>query len=92
MAGFGLEMLWMAGIGIVVLVIVLALGARIASKMKNKTNSTTEPEAYQIIQNGLEGLVELGSWTDLIALTVAGVVVLVIVVRALGSIGGGSTE
>jgi len=82
--GFSLASLWVAGLGFVITVIVLSIGARIVSQMKNQTTDTI---AQGILDQGLTALGDLSSWLPIIALTVAGVIILMLVVRAFGGLG-----
>lgn len=86
----GLSGLWMAGVGFVITAVVLAIGARILTGVKNQTNATTDPQAITVINNGLQSLSDLGGWMPLIALVVAGVLILGLLIRAFGGFGGGS--
>jgi hypothetical protein len=86
MKGYSLTSLWVAGLGFVITVVVLSIGARIVGEMKNQTTDTT---AVGILDKGLQALGDLASWLPIIALAVAGVLVLLLVVRAIGGLGFG---
>lgn len=60
------------GLIIVVLGISLAIGARINDKMDDGMTGT----AADAIANSTEGIAELASWSDTIALVIAGMVIL----------------
>ena len=82
--GFTLNSLWIAGLGFVITVVVLSIGARIVSTMKNQTTDTT---AIGILDKGLTALSDLAGWLPIISLGVAGVIVLMLIVRAFGGLG-----
>jgi len=82
--GFTLNTLWVAGLGFVITVVVLSIGARIVSTMKNQTTDTT---AVGILDKGLGALSDLAGWLPIIGLAVAGVIVLMLIVRAFGGLG-----
>jgi hypothetical protein len=82
--GFTLNSLWIAGLGFVITVVVLAIGARIVSTMKAQTTDTT---AVSILNKGLNALSDLADWLPIVALAVAGVIVLMLIVRAFGGLG-----
>ncbi|MEM5867546.1 MAG: hypothetical protein QXG39_06470 [Candidatus Aenigmatarchaeota archaeon] len=82
--GYSLTSLWVAGLGFVITVIVLSIGARIVSEMKNQTTDTT---ASSILEKGLTALSDLSGWLPIIALAVAGVIILLLIVRAFGGLG-----
>jgi len=82
--GFSLNTLWVAGLGFVITVVVLSIGARIVSTMKSQTTDTT---ATEILDKGLGALSDLSGWLPIIALAVAGVIVLMLIVRAFGGLG-----
>jgi TRAP-type C4-dicarboxylate transport system permease small subunit len=82
--GYSLTSLWVAGLGFVITVVVLSIGARIVSEMKNQTTDTT---AVSILEKGLVALSDLSAWLPIIALAVAGVIILLLIVRAFGGLG-----
>jgi hypothetical protein len=82
--GYSLTSLWVAGLGFVITVVVLSIGARIVSTMKDQTTDTT---AVAILDKGLGALSDLSGWLPIIALAVAGVIVLLLIVRAFGGVG-----
>lgn len=85
-----LSALWTAGVAFVITAVVLAIGARILTGVKNQTNATSDPQAITVINYGLQSLSDLGGWMPLIALVVAGVLILGLLIRAFGGFGGGS--
>jgi hypothetical protein len=82
--GYSLTSLWVAGLGFVITVVVLSIGARIVSTMKNQTTDST---ALNVLDKGLGAISDLSSWLPVIALAVAGVIVLLLIVRAFGGLG-----
>lgn len=82
--GYSLTSLWVAGLGFVITVIVLAIGVRIVSQMKNQTTDTT---AAAVLDRGITSLSDLAGWLPIIALAVAGVIILLLIVRAFGGLG-----
>jgi len=82
--GFSLTSLWVAGLGFVITVIVLSIGARIVSTMKNQTSDQV---AVSILEKGLTALSDLAQWLPIVALAVAGVIILLLIVRAFGGLG-----
>lgn len=86
MKGYSLTSLWVAGLGFVITVVVLSIGARIVSQMKDQTTDAT---AVSILDKGLNALTELTNWLPIIALAVAGVIILLLIVRAFGGLGFG---
>lgn len=86
--GFSLNSLWIAGLGFVITVVVLSIGARIVSTMKNQTTDTT---AVGILDKGLGALSDLAGWLPIIGLGVAGVIVLMLIVRAFGGLGAATS-
>lgn len=82
--GYSLTSLWVAGLGFVITVVVLSIGARIVSTMKNQTTDTT---AVGVLDKGLTALSDLAGWLPIIALAVAGVIVLLLIVRSFGGLG-----
>jgi hypothetical protein len=87
--GYSLTSLWVAGLGFVITVIVLSIGARIVSQMKNQTTDTV---AAGILDKGLGALSDLSGWLPIIALAVAGVIILLLIVRAFGGLGMATTR
>lgn len=86
--GFSLNSLWIAGLGFVITVVVLSIGARIVSTMKNQTTDTV---AQGILDKGLSALSDLAGWLPIIGLAVAGVIVLLLIVRAFGGLGAATS-
>jgi len=82
--GVALTSLWIAGLGFVITVIVLSIGARIVAQMKNQT---TDQTASSILDKGLTALGDLSGWLPIIALAVAGTIILLLIVRAFGGLG-----
>jgi len=82
--GYSLTSLWVAGLGFVITVVVLSIGARIVSEMKNQTTDTT---AVGILEKGLVAISDLSGWLPIIALAVAGVIILLLIVKAFGGLG-----
>lgn len=83
--GYSLTSLWVAGLGFVITVVVLSIGARIVAEMQNQTQAGTT--AYDVLSQGLTALSDLASWLPIIALAVAGVIILLLIVRAFGGLG-----
>ena len=107
---FGLDTLWQAGIAITIFAVVLVIGARIFGGMNttyshgvyNGTPATGD-ECFGYNQTGacssalnnvLVSLVTFSSWTNLIAVVIAGVVILGLVmgVAYMFGRGGGGTQ
>lgn len=82
--GYSLTSLWVAGLGFVITVVVLSIGARIVGEMKNQT---TDAVAVSILEKGLSALSDLSGWLPIIALAIAGVIILLLIVRAFGGLG-----
>jgi len=83
--GYSLTSLWVAGLGFVITVIVLAVGGKIVGKMQ--AGETENSTVWQILQYGIDALKELGGWLPIIAMAVAGVLILLLIVRAFGGLG-----
>jgi len=83
--GYSVTSLWVAGLGFVITVIVLSIGAKIVGKMQAGTEANTT--AYTILDTGMQALSELSGWLPIVALAVAGVLVLLLIVRAFGGLG-----
>jgi hypothetical protein len=86
--GFSLNSLWVAGLGFVITVVVLSIGARIVSTMKEQTTDTV---ATGILDKGLTALSDLAGWLPIIGLAVAGVIVLMLIVRAFSGLGAATS-
>lgn len=80
--GYSVSALWLAGLSFVITVVILSIGARIVGQMQNATTAGTP--AYDILGIGLNALKELANWLPIIALAVAGMIVLLLIVRGFG--------
>ena len=77
--GYSLSTIWVAALGFVIATMVLAIGANIVGEMNTQTNST---DAQAVISKGLEALQSLANWLPMVAMAVAGVIVLMIIIRS----------
>ena len=82
--GVSIATLWVVGLGFGITVIVLGIVAKIVGRMKANENDTT---VTSILDKGLSAITELSNWLDIIALAVAGVLVIGLIVRHFGGIG-----
>ena len=81
--GQSLSSLWVAGLGLVILTIVMTIGSKILAQMKA---GETDPNATALIDTGFTGLLTLGDWIPIVALAVAGVLVLSLIIRSFGGL------
>ena len=93
---YGLDTLWQAGIALVVFGVVIVIGARIIGGFNTSyatDSAVNNTNVQSILGNTLTAIVTLSSWTNLIAVVIAGVVILGLVmgVAYMFGQGGGGT-
>lgn len=86
--GQGLNTLASAAIGVLVFIIVVAIGATILSQIQGtQTNASL---AYNTTQQGISGLSLFGSFTSIIVLVVIAAVILGLIAVSFRAFGGGA--
>lgn len=75
------------GLGIVVLVVLLAVGALILAEVDD---NTTNQNATNIINDGLAGLEDLSGWIPIIVIAAVGALVIALIVVGFRRFGGDS--
>lgn len=86
--GQGLNTLASAAIGVLVFIIVVAIGATILSQIQGtQTNASL---AFNTTQQGISGLSLFGSFTSIIVLVVIAAVILGLIAVSFRAFGGGS--
>lgn len=79
--GYTLTQVPTLAIVLVVIAIVLGMGATVLTNLQ--TTQTADTSAYNATQDGIDGLVQLASWQDIIALVIAAGIVIGIVIASL---------
>lgn len=87
MKGMTLSNLQAAGIAMVVLVVIIAIGAQILGQIQaTQTENTTE---YNTTGSGLTAMAQFGNWFTIIVLVLIAVVIIGLLIRGLGGVAGG---
>ena len=86
--GFGFSELSGAGLALVILVVVLAVGALVINGLQGQISNTTSV-AYNVTTQGMTGLNSLIGWVPTIVAVLGGVIVIGLVLRAFMQRKGG---
>jgi len=85
--GMTLNALQGAGLSMVVLVIIIAVGAQILGTIQDtQTENSTE---FNTTKAGLEAMDEFSNWFTIIVLVLIAVVIIALLIRGLGGMSGG---
>ena len=79
-----MNLLWTAGLIFVMTAVVLAVGVKILAKMNE---SETNPTAISIFGKGISAISSLSDWLSIIALVLAGVIILLLLIRGFAPLG-----
>jgi len=82
--GLNLSSMWVAALGLVIIAIVAMVGAKILGQAQ--ANETSGSYAYNITDQGLTGINQLATWLPIVALVVAGVVIIGLLIRGFGGL------
>ena len=85
--GMTLNALQSAGLSMVVLVFIIAVGAQILGTIRDtQTENSTE---FNTTTAGLEAMDEFSNWFTIIVLVLIAVVIIALLIRGLGGMSGG---
>jgi hypothetical protein len=79
-----------AALSFVIIMVVIFVGAMIGAGFQNQTDPALYPVASQVVTNGLTALSSLSQWMPMLALVIAGAIILAVVAGALGGVAGGT--
>jgi len=85
--GLTLSALQGAGLAMVVLVIIIAVGAQILGTIRD--TQTSGSYEYNTTTAGLDAMEEFGNWFTIIVLVLIAVVIIALLIRGLGGMSGG---